>query len=386
MMKRAINQELMRHNNKAQLLRCLKAKQVASKRELTEELGLSTTSVSTFIRELEQENLIQNSGIARSTGGRRSLLYQLNPDYCYTLGLDLKVDRIVGILLDFKGDIKGEKQITYSDRDEWKVVPLLKTFIEEFLAEHQIPWPKLGGIGIGIPGVLNNEAEVIDFAPNLGWKNVDLPAMLALDKPIYLENEANAGALGEVVFGLGQNVNHLAYISVGMGIGCGLIIDRKLFSGHMRNAGEFGHMTVEPEGLPCRCGNKGCWEAYASNSAALRMYAAKANDEQITFPEFLQRCAANHPPATAVLQTVTRYLGLGIASVINGLNPEMVIIGGEIANDKTLIYNSLLKEIKERTLEKSFAGVRVEFSELGNKATALGMGTIVLEQIINALH
>ena len=91
MFKKAINQELMRNNNKAQILRCVKAKQVVSKRELTEELGLSTTTVSTFIRELEQENLIQNSGIARSTGGRRSLLYQLNPDYCYTLGLDLKV-------------------------------------------------------------------------------------------------------------------------------------------------------------------------------------------------------------------------------------------------------------------------------------------------------
>ena len=385
MFKKAINQELMRNNNKAQILRCVKAKQVVSKRELTEELGLSTTTVSTFIRELEQENLIQNSGIARSTGGRRSLLYQLNPDYCYTLGLDLKVDRIVGVLLDFKGDIKAENEIPVRDRDEWKVVPLLKTFIHDLLAKYEIPWAQLGGIGIGIPGVLNNEGEIIDFAPNLGWKNVDLPTMLALDKPIYLENEANAGALGEVVFGLGQNVDHLAYISVGMGIGCGLIIDHKLFSGHLRNAGEFGHMTVESEGFPCQCGNKGCWEVYASNSAALRMYTEKTNNKQVTFPEFLRRCRENNDQATEVLQTVTKYLGLGIASVINILNPEMVIIGGEITNVKSLIFNSLLKEIKERTLEKSFAGVRLEFSQLGNKAAALGMGTIVLEKIINAL-
>ena len=375
----------MRNNNKAQILRCVKAKQVVSKRELTEELGLSTTTVSTFIRELEEENLIQNSGVARSTGGRRSLLYQLNPDYCYTLGLDLKVDRVVGVLLDFKGDIKAEKEVTFLERDEWKVIPLLKTFIHNLLAEYEIAWSKLGGIGIGIPGVLNNEAESIDFAPNLGWKNVDLPAMLALDKPIYLENEANAGALGEVVFGLGKNVGHLAYISVGMGIGCGLIIDHKLFSGHLRNAGEFGHMTVEPEGFPCRCGNRGCWEVYASNSATLRMYAEATNNEQITFPEFLRKCQENDYHATEVLRTVTKYLGLGIASVINALNPEMVVIGGEITNVKSLIFNSLLKEIKERTLEKSFSGVRLDFSQLGNRAAALGMGTIVLEKIINAL-
>ncbi|HHW12990.1 MAG TPA: ROK family transcriptional regulator [Firmicutes bacterium] len=385
MFKKAINQELMRTNNKAQILRCVKAKHVVSKRELTEELGLSTTTVATFIRELEEENLILNSGIARSTGGRRSLLYQLNPDYCYTLGLDLQVDRIVGVLLDFKGDVQAEKEVAFQGRDEWQVVPLLKTFIHDLLATHKIPWAKLGGIGIGVPGVLNNEAEIIDFAPNLGWKNVDLPAMLALDKPVYLENEANAGALGEVEFGLGRNVGHLAYISVGMGIGCGLIIDHRLFSGHLRNAGEFGHMTVEPEGLPCRCGNRGCWEVYASNAAALRMYAEETGNQQITFPEFLLKCHEDDHCATNVLQTVSKYLGLGIASVINGLNPEMVIIGGEIANVKPLIFNSLLKEIKERTLEKSYAGVRLEFSQLGNKAAALGMGTIVLEQIINAL-
>ena len=385
MIKKTINQELMRTNNKAQILRCVKAKQVVSKRELTEELGLSTTTVSTFIRELEQENLILNSGIARSTGGRRSLLYQLNPDYCYTLGLDLQVDRIVGVLLDFKGDIKAEQEVAFQDRDEWKVVPLLKTFIHELLAAYEIPWSKLGGIGIGVPGVLNSEAETIDFAPNLGWKNVDLPAMLALDKPIYLENEANAGALGEVEYGLGRNVGHPADISVGMGIGCGLIIDHKLFAGHLRNAGEFGHITVEPEGILCPCGNRGCWEVYASNAAALRMYAETTGNKQISFPEFLLKCQENDGHATNVLRTVTKYLGLGIASVINGLNPEMVIIGGKITNLKPLIFNSLLKEIKARALEKSFAGVRLEFSQLGNKAAALGMGSIVLAQITNAL-
>jgi predicted NBD/HSP70 family sugar kinase/predicted transcriptional regulator len=381
-MKKVINQELMRNTNKTQILKCIKEKQPVSKREIAEELGLSTTTISTFIKELGHERMIRPSGIGQSTGGRRSVLYQLNPEYVYTLGIDLKVDRLIGVLLDFKGEICGSKETDLSDQDEWKVIPLINNFIQEILTENKLSIRQLGGIGIGVPGVLNSESRVIEFAPNLGWRNVDLPAMLALNKPVYLENEANAGALGERVFGSAKNVSHLVYISVGMGIGCGLLIENKLFSGNCQQAGEFGHMVVEPMGLRCRCGNRGCWEVYASNSAALRMYKGSNQENPVLFQGFLQKCRAGESEAIKVLETVAQYLGIGIANIINGLNPEMVVIGGELIEVKELIYNSLVKTIKERTLEKSFASVRLEFSQLGNKAVALGMGNIVLDQML----
>jgi len=386
MVKKAINQELMRNTNKTQILKCIKEKQPVAKREIAEELGLSTTTVATFIKELLGEKMIRSGGTAQSTGGRRSVLYQLNPDYAYALGIDLKVDRLCGVLLNFKGEIKGEKEVALVDRDEWQVSRLLKDFIQGLLAENGVMFSQVGGIGIGVPGVLNRERTIIEFAPNLGWRNVNLPSMLALEKPVYLENEANAGALGEVVFGVAQQVSHLVYVSVGVGIGCGLIINRQLFPGFLQYAGEFGHMTVEPLGEDCRCGNQGCWEVYASNSAALRMYAAKTNQHLTTFQEFLRRSTNGEQPALEVLQTVLRYLGLGIANLINGLNPEMVVVGGELTAVREFVYHSLLKEIKARTLEKSFAGVRLEFSQLGDQAVALGMGSIVLDQMLNTVN
>ena len=145
-------------------------------------------------------------------------------------------------------------------------------------------------------------------------------------------------------------------------------------------------MTVEPFGERCRCGNQGCWEVYASNSAALRMYVEKTKQQQTTFQEFLHRGTKGEQPALEVLQTLLRYLGLGIANLINGLNPEMVVVGGELTAAKELVYHSLLKEIKARTLEKSFAGVRLEFSQLGDQAVALGMGSIVLDQMLNTVN
>lgn len=376
----------MRNNNKTQILKCIQKKNMVSKREISEELGLSATTVSTFIRELEKEKKIRSSGIAESTGGRRSVLYDLNPNFCYTLGIDLEVDRMIGVVLDFKGKIKGTKEMFFSNKDEWKVIPLLKTFIYDLLDENSLSLKKLGGLGIGVPGVVNSDTGVIEFAPNLGWKNVDLPALLSIDKPVYIENEANAGALGEVVFGVAKNVSHLIFISVGMGIGCGLIINNKLYSGSLYHAGEFGHMIIKPEGLPCQCGNKGCWEVYASNNAAIRMYQERSNKKITSFKELIADYKKDHgSKKLEVLQSITKYLGIGIANIINGLNPEMVVIEGEITELKDVIFNGLLKEIKERSLEKSFSGVRIEFSQLGNKATALGMGSIVIEKIITSL-
>ncbi len=386
MVKKAINQELMRNTNKTQILKCIKEKQPVSKREVAEELGLSTTTVATFIKELQGEGMIRSGGTAQSTGGRRSVLYQLNSDFAYALGIDLKVDRLCGVLLNFKGEIKGVKEAALVDRDEWQVSRLLIDFIQGMLAENEVALSQVGGIGIGVPGVLNRERTIIEFAPNLGWRNVNLPAMLALEKPVYLENEANAGALGEVVFGAAQQVSNLVYVSVGVGIGCGLIINHQLFPGFLQYAGEFGHMTVEPSGERCRCGNQGCWEVYASNSAALRMYAEKTKQPQTTYQEFLRRSTNGEQPALEVLQTVLRYLGLGIANLINGLNPEMVVVGGELTAVKELVYYSLLKEIKAHTLEKSFAGVRLEFSQLGDQAVALGMGSIVLDRILSTVN
>ena len=375
----------MRVTNKTQILRCIREKDKVSKREIAEELGLSATTVSTFIRELEKEKKIKSCGIAESTGGRRSILYDLNPDFRYILGIDLEVDRLIGVVLDFKGKIKGTKEISFTSKDEWKVIPLLKTFIYDLFEENDLPIKKFGGLGIGVPGVVNSDTGVIEFAPNLGWKNVNIPSLLGIGKPVFIENEANAGALGEAVFGVAKNVSHLVFISVGMGIGCGLIINNKLYSGSLYHAGEFGHMIVNPDGLPCQCGNKGCWEVYASNNAAIRMYKEKSN-RKVTFQEILAEFTKDHSFQTVeVVQSITKYLGIGIANIINGLNPEMVVVGGEITVIKDLVYNELLKGIKGRSLEKSFSGVRLEFSQLGNKATALGMGSIVIEKIISSI-
>jgi predicted NBD/HSP70 family sugar kinase len=382
-MKNAINQELMRISNKKAIMQLIQRSSPISKAEISAALGLSSTSVATFINELASENKIIPCGIAKSTGGRRSMLYQTNPDGFYAIGIDLQVDRIVCILTNAIGNIITDKEVQLENKDEWYVIHILNQTIDELCHTNHISLSNIGGIGIGIPGIVKNSTGLIEFAPNLGWQNVNLKQLLQYDKPILIENEANAAAIGEKSLGIaGKNANML-YISIGVGIGCGLFLNNQLFTGHSYHAGEFGHMTVEADGVPCHCGNQGCWEAYASNEAAISRYNQIASPAINTYDDFLERVRQNNTMAVTVLETTIKYLGIGIANLVNGLNPEMVIIGGKITELKDQIYHPLLKQIKDHCLNKAYSGFTLEFSQSKNQGTAIGMVSIVIDAVMN---
>lgn len=382
-MKNAINQEIMRTNNKRAIMKLIQNSGPISKAGISDSLGLSSTSVATFINELASETKIMTCGIAKSTGGRRSVLYQVNPKAFYVIGIDLQIDRIIGILTDAVGAIVITKEVFFTNKDEWHVINRLNQVVQEIYLEGGISLQDIGSIGIGVPGIVRNTTGLIEFAPNLGWQNVNLNQLLKYDKPILIENEANAAALGEKSFGCAGKVVNTVYISVGIGIGCGLVLNNQLFTGHSDHAGEFGHMTVEPDGMVCHCGNQGCWEVYASNDAALKLYNQLSANKIHSFDQLLAAVLQNDAVALQVFDTVVKYLGIGIANLMNGLNPELIIIGGKITELKEIIYNKLLKQIKDRCLNKAYSGFRLEFSELKNQSTAMGMVSLAIDAVMN---
>lgn len=384
-MKKAINHGLMRSSNKRQILDFMQKQPKVSKKQLAEALGLSLTSVSTFISELLREGKIISNGRADSTGGRRSILYQVNPDSYYFIGIDLQVDRLIGVILNFRGDLVGEEEVPFEDQDAGKLIPVVNRFLTEFRLKRGIPEEKIGGIGIGVPGVVNGASGLVEFAPNLGWREVDLGSQISLNKLLIVENEANAAAVGERRFGAAQNVSDIIYVSVGMGIGCGIIIESRLYPGFSFQAGEFGHMTVEMDGRLCRCGNRGCWEAYSSDQAALNFFSEKAGWKVKRIEEFLAEVGLKNPSALEVLGLVVKYLGVGISSIINGLNPQMVVIGGKIVEVKSLIAEELEKAIRGRVLKKDSSGLELKFSILNNRASAMGVAGMAIDRIISMI-
>lgn len=380
-MTKIINQERMRVTNKQQILQFIRKHAPTSKKEISDQLGLSTTSVATFISELENEDKIIKYGMARSTGGRKSTLYQFNPDALYVIGIDLQVDRMIGILLNFNGERIATRTMTFTDKNEWHVAGMITELVKMLCSSNGIPVSKLGGVGIGVPGTVRSESCLVEFAPNLGWKNVNLHQLLSMPCDLIIENEANAGAVGERSFGSAREVENLVYVSIGIGLGTGLILNNKLYTGFSEQAGEFGHMIVEPGGHPCLCGQKGCWEVYASNEAALKQYNELSGRKLSSFDELLMLMVHGDPTAGQVRQFVTKYLALGIVNIVNAFNPEMVIIGGKIAQKKDLFYADLCKLTKEFCSERAFSGLSIVFSKLEEQAAALGVAQLMLDRL-----
>lgn len=375
----------MRNTNKKLIFTCIKDNLIISKRIIAEKLGLSTTTVATVINELETDSKIQSCGSAKSTGGRKSILYEVNPTAGYAMGIDLQVDRIVFVLLDFAGNLVSTKEIPLTNKSEWAVASVLNKVIPEFARENNISVARILGVGLGVPGIVNSQSGVINFAPNLEWENVNLRPLLKCQAPIIVENEANAAALGEKGFGVGRNTSDMIYVSVGMGVGCGIIIENRLFSGTSFNAGEFGHMTVEPDGPACKCGKRGCWETFASNNAALNLYKEKSGLGLEEFEDFVQRVIAGEKVALEVADHIVKYLGIGIGNIVNGLNPQMVVIGGKLTEAKDMIYDKVLQQIKYFTLSKSLTELEIQFSALNSKASAMGVAGMVLDQAVESL-
>jgi glucokinase-like ROK family protein len=379
-----INHELMRANNKRFILDVIRRKGPLSKKEIADRLGVSITSVTTFINELLAEALIVSSGAAKSTGGRKSELFQSNPTAFYVVGVDIQIDRLALLLLNSNGDVLQKEEPPLSRINEWSVAALLAETLKALCRKAEIPTTKVAGIGIAAPGIVNPEDGQIKFAPNLRWKNVKLATLLPDWPFLTIENEANAAALGEAHFGAAQGVANVIYISIGAGIGAGLILNRQLFRGPHSLAGEFGHMTIEPAGLPCQCGNRGCWEVYASNAATLKRYESYSG-KPATYDQLFSLYQQNDPAATQAINKTVTYLGLGLTNLINGLNPEMIVLGGAITRIGSLIYADLLKNIKERCFEFSFKGVTIRFSELENHAAALGAANLAIERHLESL-
>ena len=230
-MKKAINHRIMRSNNKRQIMELLRKSGSLTKKEIAQRLGVSITTVATFINELINEDRILPSGNAESTGGRKSELYHLNPDASYVVGVDLQVDRLIVLLINLQGQIIRADEVKYTGTDERQIAATLYQTIIGISDSTQTPFSKIAGLGIGVPGIVNHQTGIIEFAPNLGWKNVDLASIIPIDLPVIIENEANAAAIGEANFGAARGKANVIFISVGLGIGAGLILTNSLYYG-----------------------------------------------------------------------------------------------------------------------------------------------------------
>lgn len=303
-----------------------------------------------------------------------------------TLGVDIGGTKIAAGVVDEKGKILARKRVATAGRDAETVEKTVADLAKTLKKKH-----KIEAIGIGAAGFIDEKRSRVNFAPNLGW--LDEPLRMAVeseaDLPTIVENDANAAAWGEYRFGAGKGRDYLVAITVGTGIGGGIIIEGSMYRGRWGAASEFGHLCVDPGGRPCGCGNRGCWEQYASGNALVRearYLASERRTEAETLldlgdgtPEGVQgvhvtkAAREGDPVALAAFDFVSRWLGQGMADVAAILDPECFVIGGGVSEAGDILLGSTVRSFTESVTGREHRTLpKIVVAQLGNDAGLVG--------------
>ncbi len=396
------DQESIRKVNTSIVLNTLRLFAPISRAELATRTRLNRSTVTNIINALIDDGLVLELDAMESKIGRPGIALALKPEAGAVVGIEIGVGFISIILTDFVANILWREWAEFSPtKTQIEIISEAENLIDQALSVAQERNLPLLGIGLGVPGLVNVKQGVLLFAPNLGWQNVPLRLMWnqRFHLPLYIENEANLAALGEYYFGVGRDVDNLIYLSSGVGLGGGLIINGKLFKGEYGFAGEIGHIQRDPQGEQCGCGRRGCWETQVGPRAVLQRVKntikADLNDplieyvdgdlNNLTFSKIVDCALQGNQLCRSAMEEVGEKLGTGIADLANIFNPEIVIIGGAISYGREILKPVLEKTIAKETLPAVKENLRIEFSEHGADACVLGAVAVVLDDILREI-
>jgi predicted NBD/HSP70 family sugar kinase len=345
-----------------------------SRADLTSLTGLNRSTVKALTADLVAAGLVVESApVGRGGAGRPSITVEPASDRVYVLALDIGVEHLTAMRIGLGGVVLDRRNLHQSPRDY--TVGRTVTRVDRLTRALLEDAPDDGvcvGIGVGVCGVVSADDGVVRFAPNLGWVDVPLRRMLAdrlgTSLPFVLGNDGDLGATAEHLRGVASGLSDVVYVSGEVGIGGGIIIGGRPLRGTGGYAGEIGHMTVDPRGLPCRCGRRGCWETEISDRAVLSLTGAP---EGMSFEEVLAAYAAGEKWPRAGLRRVGRSLGVGVANLVNIFNPELVVFGGAVRHVFTAT-EPLVREALHTALTAPLERVELAVAGLGDDSIAIG--------------
>ncbi len=309
------------------------------------------------------------------------------------IGVDVGGTKIMIILAAEDGSIKGSLRLDTRSADGAEItMERIAEGIKECCKSSNYSLQQVKAIGLGVPGPLNLEKQEVTLAPNLGWENVPVIRMLKerIDLPCYMENDANVAAWGEKVLGAGKPFENFIYLTISTGIGGGLILNNKLYSGAWGAGGELGHTIIDPEGRQCSCGNRGCLEAMASGQALEKMAreaAAREDGEgllalsphEIDGKTITDLARQGDPAALSIMKEITFYLGIGLANFVHIFNPQAIILGGGVMGASDLLLGPVEEEMKKHLLPGFNGRLKILAAELGDMVGAKGAAMLAKE-------
>lgn len=386
------NNQFLKEFNESVLLDLIRLHKQISKADLAQITGLSPTATGMIVTKLLDKGYIFEAGIGQSNGGRRPVLYELKPRSYYSIGIDIDVDYIRFILMDITGQVEYREQVTSLPEHPVKeTVQLIKQKIDDIIDRFKIEQDMLVGIGLSVPALVDNTTHEIILAPNLGWQNVNIVNELMLQEMIYVDNEAMCSAFSENWLGSCTEEKNFVCINMKSGIGSSIFANGNLYRGFCGSAGEIGHIMIDKNGPKCACGNYGCLETFVS--ARRMVQKAKTMVRQgliadieysdvdaITYEDIINAAQAGSESAKQILAEAAGYLGLGIANIINTINPSKIVLGKELAK-LDIVMDHLKGIVSANALSYPASRTDIEVSALGEDVSALGAAIIPFRKL-----
>ncbi len=372
----------VRRANRSSLLTDLFHGGLQSRQQLAGTTALSQASVSNLIGEMLEEGLVEEAGLVGSDGGRPRVLLRVRPGFRYVVGADVAETRILVELYDLAMSRLAAATFEHDDDPE-QVAAQLLAGLNQVIAEAGVAPAEVLGFGVGVPGVV--DLGLVD-SQSTGWDSVPLGDMLraGTDVPIFVENGAKTFGQAEMWFGAGRGARHAVIIMIGTGVGAAVVMDGRSYRGANSNAGEWGHTTLVYDGDVCRCGARGCLEAYVgADGIGRRLSAATGSADGPDLLYDLLAADPMPPEAVGVFTETAGYLGAGIADLINLFSPERIVVGGVAGR---VFGERFLPEIREaaarHALRRPYAKTSIDLCTLGPDAVAMGAATLPIAQLL----
>ena len=390
------NKKLMRAINRFKILHTIRAHKLISRVDITKATGLSQATVTGITASLIDERLLLEKRPGESEGGRPPILIALNPDGAYAVGVYLSISQINVVIIDLEATILAsyEMPLTKLSYAPEAIADKIVQAVQECMWQANFSRNQISGIGIALPGLVDSHTGLIRFLPNYQWEKVNLRNMVQkkVDHPTYIENSANSLTLAEQWFGEGRGIDNFIVVTLEYGVGMGMIINGQLYRGHQGTAGEFGHTTVDPDGPLCRCGKKGCIEAFVGNNAILREAEAAAqkdewkpnNPADVTIEEVILAAQEGAPCLRNIFAHAGRVLAIGLSNLIRIFNPAKIIISGRGVQAGDLLFDSMYKTIPQYISSRTNGDNEIVIKSWNQNAYARGSGTVVLQEIFKS--
>jgi glucokinase-like ROK family protein len=359
-----------------------------SRAELARQMGLTRSAITTIVNDLFINELVRESDNGPTTGGRRPVLLDINPDRGFVVGIDMGFTYLGLLLADLSAQVLLEKEYPFDvTQSPTTCLDRVDQCLGELLAEANLNLEEVMSIGLGVPGpVIMDAGKVISPPIMPGWDDYPIQAQLKSRWrcPVSVNNDAELGALGEWAHGAGRGEDNLVYIKVGSGVGAGLLLNGKIFHGASGSAGEIGHITIRDDGPLCTCGNHGCLEAMAGGLAIAKegreavltgrrtQLANIQPTETITAHDVSKAARMGDLVAQQIMTEAGNYLGIAIASLVNLINPGMVVVGGGVAQMGDLLLQPIRQVVRERSLRSSALAVQINSAVLGRRSSSMG--------------